>query len=104
MKLINNPDVLKSMSTGKNKPKITVGFAYETDNVLQNAKEKLLSKNCDFIVVNDVSLGTQTMGGDENTAILVSEEISEQLPTMSKRALAETLVEKISKSFEEMDA
>ena len=44
------------------------------------------------------------MGGDENTAILVGEEISEQLPTMSKRALAETLVEKISQSFEEMDA
>ena len=76
---------------------------YRKDRV-KNIKSKLKKKGCDFIVANDVSLGTQTMGGDENTAILVGEEISEQLPTMSKRALAETLVEKISQSFEEMDA
>ena len=78
---------------------MVIGFAAETENILINAKSKLKKKGCDFIVANDVSLGTQTMGGDENTAILVSEEISEQLPTMSKRALAETLVEKISQSL-----
>ena len=58
----------------------------------------------DFIVANDVSLGTQTMGGSENTAIILSKDNVEKLPKMSKRALAKILVEKISQSFEEMDA
>ena len=61
-------------------------------------------KGCDFIVANDVSLDTSTMGGNENTAIIVSENDVETLPKMSKRALAKILVEKISQSFEEMDA
>ena len=103
--LSETEDILASVSKlKKNRPKMVIGFAAETENILINAKSKLKKKGCDFIVANDVSLGTQTMGGGENTAILVSEEISEQLPTMSKRALAETLVEKISQSFEEMDA
>ena len=103
--LSETEDILASVSKlKKNRPKMVIGFAAETENILINAKSKLKKKGCDFIVANDVSLGTQTMGGDENTAILVSEKISEQLPPMSKRALAETLVEKISQSFEEMDA
>ena len=71
MKLINNPDVLKSMSTGKNKPKITVGFAYETDNVLQNAKKKLLSKNCDFIVLNYPTPKNKIFNTNYNNGILI---------------------------------
>ena len=62
-----------------------------------------MKKGCDFIVANDVSLGTQTMGGNENTGIIVSENDVEILPKMSKRALAKILVEKISQSFEEVD-
>ena len=81
-----------------------MGFAAETENILENAKSKLVKKGCDFIIANDVSLGAQTMGGNENTAIIVSENDFETLPKMSKRALAKTLVEKISRSFEEMDA
>ena len=71
LKLINNPDVLKSMSTGKNKPKITVGFAYETDNVLQNAKKKLLSKNCDFIVLNYPTPKNKIFNTNYNNGILI---------------------------------
>jgi len=63
-----------------------------------------VKKCCDFIVANDVSLNTQTMGGSENTAIIVSENDVETLPKMSKRALAKILVEKISRSFEDTDA
>ncbi len=81
-----------------------MGFAAETENILENAKSKLMKKGCDFIVANDVSLSTQTMGGSENTAIIVSENDVETLPKMSKRALAKILVEKISRSFEDMDA
>ena len=103
--LTENKDILASVSKlKKNRPKIVMGFAAETENILENAKSKLVKKGCDFIVANDVSLGTQTMGGNENTAIIVSENDVETLPKMSKRALAKILVEKISQSFEEMDA
>ena len=103
--LTENKDILASVSKlKKNRPKIVMGFAAETENILENAKSKLMKKGCDFIVANDVSLGTHTMGGNENTAIIVSENDVETLPKMSKRALAKILVEKISRSFEEMDA
>ena len=103
--LIENKDILASVSKlKKNRPKIVMGFAAETENILENAKSKLMKKGCDFIVANDVSLGTQTLGGNENAAIIVSEKDVETLPKMSKRALAKILVEKISQSFEEMDA
>ena len=103
--LTENKDILASVSKlKKNRPKIVMGFAAETENILENAKSKLVKKGCDFIVANDVSLGTQTMGGNENTAIIVAENDVETLPKMSKRALAKILVEKISRSFEEMDA
>ena len=103
--LTENKDILASVSKlKKNRPKIVMGFAAETENILENAKSKLMNKGCDFIVANDVSLGTQTMGGNENTAIIVSEKDVETLTKMSKRALAKILVEKISQSFEEMDA
>ena len=52
LKLINNPDILKSISSSRNKPLITVGFAYETNAYLNNAKKKLENKKCDFIVLN----------------------------------------------------
>jgi len=103
--LTENKDILASVSKlKKNRPKIVMGFAAETENILENAKFKLMKKGCDFIVANDVSLGTQTLGGNENAAIIVSEKDVETLTKMSKRALAKILVEKISQSFEEMDA
>ena len=52
LQLINNPDILKSICSSQKKPLITVGFAYETNNYLDNAKKKLESKKCDFIVLN----------------------------------------------------
>ena len=103
--LIENKDILASVSKlKKNRPKIVMGFAAETENILENAKSKLMKKGCDFIIANDVSLSTKTMGGSENTAIIVSENDVETLPKMSKRALAKILVEKISRSFEDTDA
>ena len=52
LQLINNPDILKSICSSQKKPLITVGFAYETNNYLDNAKKKLENKKCDFIVLN----------------------------------------------------
>jgi phosphopantothenoylcysteine decarboxylase/phosphopantothenate--cysteine ligase len=71
LKLINNPDILKSMSFGKYKPKITVGFAYETDDVFQNAKEKLLSKNCDYLVLNFPTAENKIFNSKYNNGILI---------------------------------
>ena len=103
--LTENKDILASVSKlKKNRPKIVMGFAAETENILENAKSKLMKKGCDFIVANDVSLGTQTLGGNENAAIIVSEKDVETLTKMSKRALAKILVGKISQCFEELDA
>ena len=52
LQLINNPDILKSICSSQKKPLITVGFAYETNNYLDNAKRKLENKKCDFIILN----------------------------------------------------
>ena len=52
LQLINNPDILKSICSSQKKPLITVGFAYETNNYLDNAKKKLENKKCDFIILN----------------------------------------------------
>ena len=52
LQLINNPDILKSICSSPKKPLITVGFAYETNNYLDNAKKKLENKKCDFIILN----------------------------------------------------
>ena len=52
LQLNNNPDILKTISSNHKKPLITVGFSYETNNYLSNAKKKLRNKKCDFIVLN----------------------------------------------------
>ena len=52
LKLQHNPDILHTICSSKNKPTITVGFAYETNNVQQNAKKKIKDKNCDYLVLN----------------------------------------------------
>ena len=93
LKLINNPDVLKSMSTGKNKPKITVGFAYETDNVLQNAKKKLLSKNCDFIVLNYPTPKNKIFNTNYNNGILIGKSgASLKIGSVRKTIFADKIV------------
>ena len=80
--LTENKDILASVSKlKKNRPKIVMGFAAETENILENAKSKLMKKGCDFIVANDVSLGTQTLGGNENAAIIAVSYTHLTLPT-----------------------
>ena len=71
LKLINNPDILRSMSFGKYKPKVTVGFAYETNDVFQNAKKKLLSKNCDYLVLNFPTKEDKIFNSKYNNGILI---------------------------------
>jgi phosphopantothenoylcysteine decarboxylase/phosphopantothenate--cysteine ligase len=74
LKFAENPDILAGVSKlKKNRPQLVVGFAAETDNVIENATSKLTRKGCDWIVANDVSPETGIMGGTENAVTLISE-------------------------------
>ena len=66
-KLTENKDILTYISNHNNRPKLVIGFAAETKNIKKNALLKINKKNCDLIVANDVSLKTNTMGGDKNS-------------------------------------
>lgn len=99
--LVENPDILASVARSPRRPRLVVGFAAETCNVLANAREKLDRKGCDLIVANDVSEGAGIFGGDANEAHLVSPGGVESWPRMSKEAVAERLVARIARILSE---
>lgn len=94
IELVQNPDILKTIATGKNRPKLLIGFAAETENLLENAKTKLVNKSCDFIIANDVA-GGKGFDIDENQVVVVGKNITETWKKMSKQEVAKKLVEKI---------
>jgi phosphopantothenoylcysteine decarboxylase/phosphopantothenate--cysteine ligase len=95
-----NPDILASLSaSGNARPRLVVGFAAETENLIENARQKLAAKGCDWIVANDVGSGTGTFGGAENTVHLVSAGGVEDWPRLSKTEVAERLVARIAGSL-----
>ena len=99
--LAENPDILAAVAgSNVNRPRLVVGFAAETADVVANAAEKRRRKGCDWIVANDVSAGTGTFGGDRNTVHLVTESGTESWPDMSKRAVAECLAAHIADRLE----
>ncbi|WP_061937522.1 bifunctional phosphopantothenoylcysteine decarboxylase/phosphopantothenate--cysteine ligase CoaBC [Aureimonas sp. AU22] len=87
--LVENPDILRTVGTGPRRPRLVVGFAAETRDLLENAALKLARKGADLIVANDVS--GDVMGGDANTVRLVSHAGVEEWPTMPKAAVADRL-------------
>ena len=92
LSLVENPDILATVAQRKNgRPGFVVGFAAETQNVIDYAKAKLARKGCDLIVANDVG-GTGVMGGDANTVHLVTAEGIETWPTLPKEEVASRLV------------
>ncbi|WP_424927410.1 bifunctional phosphopantothenoylcysteine decarboxylase/phosphopantothenate--cysteine ligase CoaBC [Amaricoccus tamworthensis] len=96
LKMVENPDILKTVSKlDVDRPRLVIGFAAETDDVIGNATAKRLRKGCDWLVANDVSPGTGIMGGTENSAIFVTDDGAEQWPRMSKRNTADALVDRI---------
>jgi phosphopantothenoylcysteine decarboxylase / phosphopantothenate---cysteine ligase len=101
LKLAENPDILATLAQpGTARPDLVVGFAAETENLIEAAKLKRAKKNCDWIVANDVSPGSGTFGGDSNTVHLVTADGVESWPTLRKRAVAERLAERIATSFQ----
>jgi len=102
LKLVENPDILATLSrAGNERPRLVVGFAAETENVVAHAREKRAKKGCDWILANDVSPPSGTFGGERNTIHLVSAEGVEDWPTLSKAEVAERLAERIARFFAE---
>ncbi|CAD0184029.1 DNA/pantothenate metabolism flavoprotein [Ruegeria sp. THAF57] len=97
LEFAENPDILKRVAQMKDgRPPLVVGFAAETDNVVEHATAKRKRKGCDWIVANDVSPATGIMGGAENAVVLISDQGSEEWPRMGKDAVAKRLAEKIA--------
>ena len=100
--LAENPDILASVAAGKSRPRLLVGFAAETEDVVANAQRKRKTKGVDWIVANDVKAdpkGKSVMGGDENTVHLVRDGKTEDWKPMSKQAVARELVERMAEAL-----
>jgi phosphopantothenoylcysteine decarboxylase / phosphopantothenate---cysteine ligase len=97
LRLVENPDILATLSAAGNlRPRLVVGFAAETENLVENARAKRAKKGCDWILANDVSAASGTFGGDQNTIHLVAESGVEDWPPLSKREVAERLAQRIA--------
>jgi len=103
LQLVENPDILATISKLTDKrPPLVIGFAAETEHLIDNAKSKLARKGCDWIVANDVSPATGVMGGDRNTVHLISRRDGEiavdSWPAMTKEQVAIELVAHVARS------
>ncbi|MGE3147453.1 MAG: bifunctional phosphopantothenoylcysteine decarboxylase/phosphopantothenate--cysteine ligase CoaBC [Pseudorhodoplanes sp.] len=98
--LVENPDILAQIAQRKSqRPRLVVGFAAETENLLANAQAKLRRKGCDWIVANDVSHSGGVMGGDRNTVHVLTASGVEAWPSQSKEAVAAALIGKIAETL-----
>ena len=98
---VPNPDILKELAISDQRPKLLIGFAAETDNVISHALSKLASKRADWIIANDVS--GDVMGGTRNRVHLVTADGVEDWPEDEKGHVARQLVAAISKSMKDSD-
>ena len=93
--LTENPDILAGLAQhAAKRPPLVIGFAAETDDLIANAKAKLVAKGCDWIIANDVSTGV--MGAERNRVHLLTAEGAESWPEMSKIEVASRLVSRIA--------
>lgn len=98
--LTENPDILASVSQmAEGRPKLVVGFAAETDNVVEHATRKRERKGCDWIVANDVSPETGIMGGSENAVTLIDANGAKSWPRATKDDVARRLAQRISEAL-----
>jgi len=100
LELAPNPDILATIARpGPNRPKLVIGFAAETENLVANAIDKRKRKGCDWILANDVSPATGTFGGERNTVHLVAPEGVEDWPTLTKDEVAIRLADRIAQEL-----
>ncbi|EME71702.1 bifunctional phosphopantothenoylcysteine decarboxylase/phosphopantothenate synthase [Paramagnetospirillum caucaseum] len=104
IELTPNPDILMTVSKAEApvRPRLVVGFAAETERLLEHAADKLARKGCDWIVANDVSEATGTFGGDSNTVHIIDGAGTESWPAMGKDEVARNLAERIAKALGKM--
>ena len=100
LSLIENPDILSEISKkGKKRPHLVIGFAAETEHVVENSMVKIERKGCDLIIANDVS-GGKVFGEDDNEILIISSEgLVEKIDRTSKTSIAEKICELITKFF-----
>ncbi|HLY54013.1 MAG TPA: bifunctional phosphopantothenoylcysteine decarboxylase/phosphopantothenate--cysteine ligase CoaBC [Stellaceae bacterium] len=102
LRLAENPDVLATIAKpGPRRPRLVVGFAAETENILENADAKRRRKGCDWLLANDVSAGTGTFGGETNTLHLLTGDAApvESWADLPKPALADRLARRIAETL-----
>ncbi|HEU0094420.1 MAG TPA: bifunctional phosphopantothenoylcysteine decarboxylase/phosphopantothenate--cysteine ligase CoaBC [Vicinamibacteria bacterium] len=92
--LTRTPDILATLGKSKGR-RFVIGFAAETDRVLENARAKRAAKNADLLVANDVSRPDSGFASDHNAAVLIDAEAETELPLMSKRALADRIWDRV---------
>jgi len=100
LNLTENPDILAAiagMTDGR--PSLVIGFAAETENIVEHARAKRARKQCDWIVANDVSQGTGTFGGDDNQVTLVTATDEVAWPKMTKADVAARLASKVAEAL-----
>jgi phosphopantothenoylcysteine decarboxylase/phosphopantothenate--cysteine ligase len=99
--LTENPDILSTIAhRTSERPRLVIGFAAETENVVAHAQEKLARKGCDWILANDVSPQTGIMGGESNTIELVRASGVERWPSQSKEDVARMLIARVVEELE----
>ena len=97
LSLVPNPDIIASVAESKARPELVVGFAAETHHVQDYARKKLASKSLDFIFANDVSDHSIGFNSEHNAGVLIGRDSDIVLPMSSKRVLAESIIEELSK-------
>jgi phosphopantothenoylcysteine decarboxylase/phosphopantothenate--cysteine ligase len=102
---VENPDILATIAKlVEKRPRLVIGFAAETEHLIDNAKAKLKRKGCDWILANDVSAASGVMGGDRNTVHLLTREGDDirvdSWPVMTKEQVATELVTRIAANAE----
>ena len=98
IELVANKDILSDVCQLKDKP-ICIGFAAETENYLNNANQKLKNKNCDAIILNDISNSEIGLKSDDNEVYFITKDGSEKINKNSKQIVAEKIVKKITEEF-----
>ena len=100
IELVENPDILRTLSAGATRPGLVVGFAAETGDLEAKARAKLARKGCDWILANDVSPGTGVFGGSMNQVLLLTGDgPADAWPELDKLALARRLAQRIAQHF-----
>jgi phosphopantothenoylcysteine decarboxylase/phosphopantothenate--cysteine ligase len=102
IRVVENPDILATVAHAKKgRPQLVVGFAAETEHIIEHAKTKLARKGCDWILANDVSAASGVMGGDVNRVHLVTRDGCESWPPQSKEVVARVLMARIAQALVE---